>query len=95
MEPMHNMDDSRLTRIEQKLDKLSDAIVSIVRVEERMVSLFKKMEAMDERQNTLDKRMAELEKVSLSRGVVFRLVDKLAWLAIGALAVIFVEMFKP
>jgi hypothetical protein len=88
------MEDARLTRIEQKLDRLSDAIVTIVRVEERMISLFKKMEAMDERQNVTDNRVAELEKVSLSRGVVFRLIDKLAWLAIGALAVLFVEMLK-
>ena len=85
------MDDPRLARIEDKLDKLSDAVVSIVRVEERMVTLFKKMEAMDERQNVLDTRLIDLEKVSLSRGVVFRLVDKLAWLAIGALAVVLVE----
>jgi hypothetical protein len=88
------MEDARLTRIEAKLDRLSDAIVTIVRVEERMISLFKKMEAMDERQNVTDNRVAELEKVSLSRGVVFRLIDKLAWLAIGALAVLFVEMLK-
>jgi hypothetical protein len=85
------MDDPRLARIEDKLDKLSDAVVSIVRVEERMVTLFKKMESMDERQNTMDNRLIEVEKTSLARGVVFRLVDKLAWLVIGGLAVILLE----
>lgn len=85
------MDDPRLARIEDKLDKLSDAVVSIVRVEERMVTLFKKMEAMDERQNVMDARLVEIEKISLARGVVFRLIDKLAWLVIGALAVVLVE----
>ena len=71
------MDDPRLARIEDKLDKLSDAVVSIVRVEERMVTLFKKMEAMDERQNVMDARLVEIEKISLARGAVFRLIDKL------------------
>ena len=85
------MDDPRLARIEDKLDKLSDAVVSIVRVEERMVTLFKKMEAMDERQNVIDARLVEIEKISLARGAVFRLIDKLAWLVIGALAVVLVE----
>jgi hypothetical protein len=85
------MDDPRLARIEDKLDKLSDAVVSIVRVEERMVTLFKKMEAMDERQNVMDTRLVEIEKISLARGAVFRLIDKLAWLVIGALAVVLVE----
>lgn len=85
------MDDSRLERIEDKLDKLSDAVISIVRVEERMVTLFKKMEAMDERQNVLDARLTDVERTSLARGVIFRLVDKVSWLVIGGLAVLFVE----
>lgn len=89
------MDESRLDRIENKIDRLSDAVVSIVRVEERMVTLFKKMEAMDERQDVLDSRLAEVEKTSLARGVVFRLVDKAAWLVAGGLAVLFIErLFK-
>ncbi len=85
------MDDSRLERIEDKLDKLSDAVISIVRVEERMVTLFKKMEAMDERQNVLDARLTDVERTSLARGVIFRLVDKVSWLVIGGLTVLFVE----
>lgn len=85
------MDDSRLERIEDKLDKLSDAVISIVRVEERMVTLFKKMEAMDDRQNVLDARLTDVERTSLARGVIFRLVDKVSWLVIGGLTVLFVE----
>lgn len=85
------MDDSRLERIEDKLDKLSDAVISIVRVEERMVTLFKKMESMDERQNVLDARLTDVERTSLARGVIFRLVDKVSWLVIGGLTVLFVE----
>ena len=85
------MDDSRLERIEDKLDKLSDAVISIVRVEERMVTLFKKMEAIDERQNVLDARLTDVERTSLARGVIFRLVDKVSWLVIGGLTVLFVE----
>ena len=85
------MDDPRLARIEDKLDKLSDAVISIVRVEERMVTLFKKMEAMDDRQNVFDARLTDIERTSLARGVIFRLVDKASWLVIGGLTVLFVE----
>lgn len=85
------MDESRLERIEDKLDRLSDAVISIVRVEERMVTLFKKMEAMDERQNVFDARLTDIEMTSLARGVIFRLIDKASWLMIGGLAVLFVE----
>jgi hypothetical protein len=85
------MDESRLVRIENKLDKLSDAIVSIVRVEERMVTLFKKMEAMDERLNSIDARLVDVEKTSTARGAIFRLVDKLAWLFVGGVVVYLLE----
>jgi hypothetical protein len=81
------MEDDRLSRIENKLDKLSDAVVSIVRVEERMVSLFKKIDMMDERQKSMDGRLLEVEKTSISRGAIYRLLDKLAWLFIGGIVV--------
>ena len=37
-------DDLRLSRIEEKLDKLADAVVSLARMEERMLSIFKRIE---------------------------------------------------
>ena len=85
------MDEARLERIETKLDKLSDAIVSIVRVEERMVTLFKKMEVMDERLGKLETRLTEVEQISTARGAIYRLVDKLAWLFIGGMVVFLLE----
>ena len=85
------MDEARLERIETKLDKLSDAIVSIVRVEERMVTLFKKMEVMDESLGKLETRLSEVEQVSTARGAIYRLVDKLAWLFIGGMVVFLLE----
>ena len=36
--------DDRLDRIETKVDKLSDAMVEMVRMEERMVTAFKRMD---------------------------------------------------
>ena len=87
------MDEARLERIETKLDKLSDAIVSIVRVEERMVTLFKKMEVMDDRLLSMETRLSEVEQVSTARGAVYRLLDKFAWIAVGGLTVILIEGF--
>jgi len=43
-------------RIEAKIDKMSDAIVSMARMEERMVTLFKRMDMYDERQNEVGRR---------------------------------------
>ena len=36
-------ENQRLSRIEGKLDKLSDAVIALARMEERMVTLFNRM----------------------------------------------------
>ena len=44
------MEEQRLARIEQKLDKLSEAVISLARVEERIIILFNRMDTYDARQ---------------------------------------------
>ena len=84
-------DDQRFDRIEKNLDKLSDKIdeltkvvTAMARIEERMVTLFKRMDRYDEAHADLDERLAEVEKVSTKRGVVYHLLDKGFWLIVGA-----------
>ena len=62
------MNDNRLSRTEEKLDKLSEAVISMLRIEERMISLFKRLDRVDEGFNKSDKRMDELEQTSIRRG---------------------------
>jgi hypothetical protein len=52
---------NRLNRIEEKLDKVGEAVVSLARMEERMITLFKRMDAYDERQNKMDERLGQIE----------------------------------
>lgn len=84
-------DDARFDRMEKHLDKLGDKIdeltkvvTAMARIEERMVTLFKRMDRYDEAQADMDDRLAEVEKVSTKRGVVYHLIDKGFWLVIGA-----------
>ena len=44
------MTEDRLTRIEDKLDKLSNAVVTLARMEERMITVFKRMDHIDDQQ---------------------------------------------
>ena len=48
-----------------------------------MVTLFKRMDRYDEAQTDLDERLAEVEKVSTKRGVIYHLIDKGFWLLVG------------
>lgn len=87
------MEDARLARIEQKVDKLSEAVISLARMEERMITLFKRMDSYESTQHQLHARVTEVEKVSATRGAIFRLVDKVAWIVIGVVIALVIEMF--
>ena len=84
-------EDDRLIRIENKLDKLADAIVGLARVEERTITLFRRVDIVEDRQNQSDERIDELEKVSLSRSVIYTIFDKITWLVAGAAIVAYIS----
>ena len=46
---MPNPSEHRLDRIEEKLDKLSDAVVSLARMEERLITIFNRIEKVEDR----------------------------------------------
>ena len=70
-------DEKRLERIEQKLDDMSKAIVSLARMEERMVTLFKRMDSYDDAQDKLAERVSKIEKVSGADGVTLRFLERI------------------
>jgi len=80
-------DETRLARIETKIDQLSDAVVSLARMEERMITLFKRMDSYDDRQTKLEEKVDGIDTEMTQRGVVFRIVDRFMWLAAGAVIV--------
>ena len=84
MEEEGHMSEDRLTRIEDKLDKMSEAITLLARMDERMITLFKRMEKYDGAQAELAERVSEVEKVTIQRGVVYHILDKGFWLVVGA-----------
>lgn len=89
------MEDLRLSRIESKLDKLADAVVSLARMEERMLTLFKRIEQYEDRQQKIEDRVALIEKDDASKDSVFSIVNRSIWLVAGiALAFMFDLMKK-
>ena len=61
------MSDERLCRMEDKLDKLSEAVVEMARMEERLLTIFKRLEHMDAAFKKYDDRVDEIEKQALVR----------------------------
>ena len=88
------MDDLRLGRIEEKLDKLADAVVSLARMEERMLTLFKRIEQYEVRQERLEERVSEIEIQDAGKNSVIRVIEKATWLVLGIVLAFFTEILK-
>ena len=86
-------DETRLARIETKIDQLSDAVVSLARMEERMITLFKRMDTYDERQTKLEDKVETIDDEVRERGVVFRIIDRVLWIGAGAIIVAWARDF--
>ena len=90
------MTDARLERIEKKLDEMGEAIVALARMEERMVSLFKKMDAYDAIQARTNDRIDRLEKVQGVNGQTLRFAERVFWIVISAaVGFMFFKMRNP
>jgi hypothetical protein len=87
-------DDLRLGRIEEKLDKLADAVVGLARMEERMLTLFKRIEKYEEKQEELVERVSAIELEDAGKNSIYRILDKSVWLVVGIAAAFFFDLFK-
>lgn len=82
-------DDNRLERIESKLDQMSEAIVSLARMEERMVTLFNRMDAYDKRQNNMEERVSLVESTSGTNGQMLRFAERIFWIVAAGVAAMY------
>lgn len=88
------MSDLRLGRIEEKLDKLADAVVSLARMEERMLTLFKRIEQYEIRQEKLEERVSDIELQDAGKNSVIRIIEKATWLVLGIVLAFFTDILK-
>ena len=80
--PLHgayNMDD-RLGRVEAKIDIMQEAIVSLARVEERLLTVFSHQQAMEGKIGELDQKVDTLNENMISS----RILERIIWTGIVA-----------
>jgi len=91
---MNKGESTRLDRIEEKIDKLADAVISIARAEEKLAGLESLNRAQSQHLKDLDDRMRQVEtKVHDAAGSI-GILNKIFWIAItglitGAIAMTF------
>ena len=77
-------EDARLERIEKKLDEVGQAIVLLARMEERMVTLFKRMDSLDAEQAKQGRRLQAIENKVGNNGQMLRFAERLFWIVATA-----------
>lgn len=86
--PERRSDQQRLDRIEEKIDKLSDAMISLARAEERLIAIEKQNFATYERMNKHSVKLDDIDERVTRNENTINIVNKVFWIiatfAIGA-----------
>ena len=74
------MEDERLSRMETKIDKLSEAVVAMARMEERMITVFKRLDMSDIAWTQYDDRINEIKRKALIKGQKIAFAERIFWM---------------
>ncbi len=78
-----SVDTDRLSRIEEKIDKLSDAIVQLARVEEKIADLEIRREEQHERLNNLSKKIDSIDTHVTTLVEKVNVMQRVGWIVLG------------
>ena len=81
---MADTTNTRLGRIEDKLDKLADAMISLARAEEKIEAMSDEHEKQYERINRLSVKIDDIERIVLDNQRTVNLISKLFWVVVVA-----------
>lgn len=84
--PTKETQSARLDRIEDKIDKLSDAMVSLARAEEKLIAIEKNNHAGVERMNRFSQKLDLIEQKVDRNAHTVGLINRLFWIVIVAAA---------
>lgn len=92
-EKEEGMTNDRLERMEEKIDRLSEAVVAMARMEERMITVFKRMETFDSTNKKMDDRLDDMERQAIARGQKIAFAERFFWMiCTGAVGLAFVYL---
>jgi len=77
----------RLQRIEEKVDKLAEAMISLARAEEKIGTLMNDHEKMHERLNRFSQKLDDVQRTVDENARTVSIINKLFWAVITAIAI--------
>lgn len=81
---MTESQNTRLDRIEEKIDKLSDAMISLARAEEKLINMEQKYASQYDRMNRFSEKLDTIEKMVQDNSKTVSIIEKLVGAAILA-----------
>ena len=79
--------------MEDKLDNLSEAIISMARIEERLVSVDKRIAKIDDLFKKFDERMDDIKRQAIARGQKIAFAERFFWMIMtGTVGLCFVYL---
>ena len=82
--PQNETNETRLDRIEQKIDKLADAMISLARAEEKIVALQVDHDNMRDRMNKLSVKLDEIQQSVDKNAHTVSIINKVVYAAMVA-----------
>lgn len=83
----------RLNRIEEKIDKLSDAMISLARAEEKLIAIEKNNHAHYERMNRFSQKLDNIEKQVDENARTVKIINTIMYALIVAVVGAIVKQF--
>ena len=84
----------RIEKIESTLDKLAEAVAQIAIVDERLVSLFKRMERFEKRLDEQEDELREIKETVIVNAKMLTSTERFFWISVSAGASVFAYFLR-
>jgi len=90
-----NENGKRLEKIEDKLDKLSEAVVSIARIEERVTTVLKQNDRLFSNFEKLELRVDKVENQATLNSKTVSVTERFIWIVLSAIVAAIMYNLTP
>lgn len=89
-----NVDERRIERMENTLDKVCEAVSQIAVVDERIMSLLNRLERFEKRLDEQEDKIIELSEDVILNSKLVKTSERFFWVGVSALASFIVYMVR-
>ena len=81
---MPEVDETRLARIEEKVDKLSQLMEEFARIDERVISISRKFDRLEKRLDWVEDDTKEMKEEVLKNTTSAKMTERIMWLVFSS-----------